>query len=199
MFKFITEFFIKISTYKKIKKYDNIKHMEGDFNMTNNLNISDNTLIVLMGFPASGKSTVVKQLVSSYAGEIKVFSFDDRWNEYVESVVAVEDENKERKRVLKEMRADIREYLKTGKPLIVDGTNLTKKIRKSYNSWLQQAKVDYTRILIHITTPFEECVQRNSLRSDRDKVPDSVMKFMKEKLYQEPSMDEGWTHYIKQG
>lgn len=122
------------------------------------------TMIILIGFPGSGKSTYAKKFMLEYT----IINRD----------------------ILKTMTKCVKEcnrLLSSGNNVIVDNLNGTKDTRKQF---IDVAIENGARIIaIHINTPMEQSQQWN--RTRENKVP-KIVYYTYRKEYQEPSGDEGF-------
>lgn len=139
-----------------------------------------NILYALCGIPGSGKSTYAKILAENTTS--KLYSFD----EYSES-----NKPSESRRVKLQMHQDVYNDIATGLDVVVDDLHTKKEWREKIISLVQNASCK--KILIVMTTPFEECLIRNKQR--KRVLPDFVIKTLN-KTYEEPSFDEGWDEIL---
>lgn len=139
-------------------------------------------MIMLIGLPASGKSTFAKNYIQQH-DNVKLFSSDalraELWGD--ESVQG--DNNK----LFTELHRRIKECLRNGCDAIYDATNINYKKRMAF---LQELKhIECNKICYLFATPYEECIKRNANR-DR-KVPEYVLERMY-KQFTAPYWYEGW-------
>ena len=130
------------------------------------------SMIVLCGAPASGKTTLSKKLVDYY--DAVYYSFDEmRCLQHCELIPYIE------------------ESLSNGENVVVDSTYPTRTTRTNLIDAIKY--IDCKRILIYINTPLEECVRRNSQRSQplSSNMVEGIYKSM-----QVPTLDEGWDEII---
>lgn len=141
-------------------------------------------LIVMIGVPASGKSTFAKQLAKEkdyfYASRDEVrfalikdkdHYFDrenDVWREYINRITM---------------------HLEKGETVIADATHLNRGSRlKLLNA--VRPKVKPAQVIgIVVDTPFEVCLERNSKREGLANVPNTAMYNM-QRSYKIPTQDE---------
>ena len=147
-----------------------------------------NKFICMVGLPASGKSTHAQTLADRYnaiicsSDNIRVELFND-----------VNDQlhNTE---VFKELYKRIKNYLRDGKDVIMDSTNISYKRRMAFLAEL--TNIPCEKICILMATPYEECLRRNAERER--KVPEHVIKRMY-MGFDVPYWFEGWnrieTHF----
>lgn len=133
---------------------------------------------VMVGFPASGKSTKAKQL----SGE--VLSSDAIRAELYGS----EEEQGNPKEVFDTLYHRMETLLAMRKSVVVDSTNI--------NRWERSRAIELAKkwnarniVCINMNTPISECKKRNQARER--KVPDFVFERMLQK-YESPSYDEGF-------
>lgn len=132
-------------------------------------------LIILVGYPASGKSTWTRENI----GDHMVVSKDMMGSNKV-----------------KQQARQLEQHLSAGENVILDNTNLSIDeraqaipIAKKYG-----AKV----VCVWVTTPFEECMGRNAKREGKAKVPAVAMYGMR-KRFNTPSLAEGIDEIIQIG
>lgn len=135
------------------------------------------TLTILQGPPASGKSTIARELHLKSPKDTVIVCKDSLrigrgtyWIPSQEGYIA------------KLEYEAVRLALDEGLNVIVDGTNLNPTILRQWK-WLAskyQAEIKY----IKVDTPLDECLKRNSNPDRGHKVPDDVIKsfFKKYKL-----------------
>lgn len=131
------------------------------------------TMLVLIGLPASGKSTFALDLVRTKENWVRVNRDDLRTSLFgVEVNPHIED------LITKVQDSIIKEALKSGKSVVVDNVN----VRQKYRNDLFKIAANIGDVLYEekmFRTPLQDCIERNSKR-DR-KVPVSVIeKFAKE-------------------
>lgn len=141
--------------------------------------------IMLVGLPASGKSTLAEKLKEEYKAEI--ISSDSLRKELYN-----DEQNQEHNyEIFNEMLKRTIACLKEDKNVIYDATNISSKRR--INICSQISKYANEKICYLLTTSYELCIKRNNERER--KVPDEVIKRM---LYSfnTPSIYEGFTKVI---
>lgn len=141
--------------------------------------------IMLVGLPASGKSTLAEKLKEEYTAEI--ISSDNLRKE-----LYGDEQNQEHNgEIFNEMMKRTVACLKKNKNVIYDATNINSK--KRINVCSQVSRYADEKICYLLTTSYELCIKRNNERER--KVPDEVIKRM---LYSfnTPSIYEGFTRVI---
>lgn len=137
--------------------------------------------IMLVGLPASGKSTHAKHLADKYDANIHS---SDNIREELSGDVNNQDIND---LVFKTLHKHVKEDLMNGKSCIYDATNISYKKRIAF---LQELKnIPCEKICVLIATPYEECLKRNTERER--KVPEHVIKRMY-CSFNIPYWYEGW-------
>ena len=130
------------------------------------------TLYIMVGIPGSGKSYIAKQIAKNICCTIVSrdtirFSFLNKEDEYF---------TKE-KEVFKEYINEIQYYLDNGEIVIADATHLNQRSRYKLLSALMLRDDDYVVPLV-INTSLETCLKRNTQRTGRNRVPQSIIKSM---------------------
>lgn len=134
-------------------------------------------LYMLVGLPASGKSTYAKTLDGT------IFSSDALRAELWGDESTQGDNNK----LFIELHRRIKDCLRSGQNAIYDATNINYKKRMAF---LQELKhIDCEKICIFVAVPYDECVKRNR-RRDRV-VPEHIIERMY-KNFECPYYFEGW-------
>lgn len=136
---------------------------------------------MMVGLPASGKSTEAKILSQLYSAEI--FSSDEIRKELFNNV-SNQDDNEE---VFKTLHLRVKECLAKDKNCIYDATNINWKRRKAFLTEIN--KYNPEKIAIVCALPVAYCVKRNNER--KVKVPNEVIKKMYDN-FTVPYWYEGW-------
>ena len=145
------------------------------------------TFTMLIGLPASGKSTWAKEHMDE----------DSRWlsSDYIrDELFGKRDTSPEENvKVFGKLHVRTMKHLLKGRNVIYDATNINKKSRINYlkrlNSDLAGEKC-YKKC-IWFLTDYELCCVRNKEREEREVVPDYKLKSMYHK-FQPPHISEGW-------
>lgn len=116
-----------------------------------------NTLTLLVGLPASGKSTYA---IERLANDSTIILSSDELRKELFG-----DENCQENNgiVFKTLYKRAKEYLQNGKNVVIDATNINLKARRSALS--QFEKMPIKREAIVFATPFELCIERDKERS----------------------------------
>lgn len=143
-------------------------------------------LYVMVGLSASGKSTIAKELAEKE--NCKIVSSDEIRGQICPNGVADQSMNDE---VFKIFHRRIREYLKAGKNVITDATNIKIKSRAAIFNAVKD--VDCEKIAYLMTKPVEDCIKDNV---DREyPVPEEVI-HRQMCSYQIPFKEEGFDKII---
>lgn len=144
-----------------------------------NLKSESQELIVMVGYPASGKTTFVKEHLMPH-GYLHINR--DNLGSWQKCVSACKD------------------ALSRGKSVVIDNTSPTKEVRKRYVDCAKQAKIPARCFVVDV--PYEHALHNNKIREMTNK--DSSYKhvgylaFVKYKSsYEEPSCDEGFEEIVK--
>lgn len=139
------------------------------------------TLIVLIGLPGSGKSTVAQNLQQR---ENAVIHSSDKLREELFGDVNECNKNDE---LFTELHKRIKQDLLSGKNVIYDATNVSRKKRKAFLDNFK--KINCYKECYLIATPYEQCLIQNNQRER--KVPEYVIKNMYKNFFI-PQFYEGW-------
>lgn len=126
-----------------------------------------NKLFMLVGLPASGKTTCGKMLAE--AEDALIVSSDEIRKELLGDV----NDQTQNGKVFEEVEKRIKEGLLKGN-VIYDATNINYKKRRALLQRLNKLEVE--KIAVLVATPYEECLKRNNKRER--KVPEEVIKRM---------------------
>lgn len=132
-----------------------------------------NKLYMMIGLPASGKSTIAKE-ISKSEGAI-IVSSDEIRKEFGD----INDQSQNVK-VFEEVISRAKFYLANQYDVIIDATNINYKKRRHLLNSIDSLHTK-ERIAILVATPYEECLERNQLRER--KVPEEVIKRMYYNFY----------------
>lgn len=131
-----------------------------------------NKLYMMIGLPASGKSTIAEK-ISKSEGAIIVSSDEIR----KELLGDINDQSKN-ELIFKTIEDRIKFYLANKQDVIFDATNINYKRRRGF---LHGLGMKVKKIAVLVATPYEECLIRNAKRER--KVPEEVIKKMYYSFY----------------
>ena len=137
---------------------------------------------MLVGLPASGKSTIAVNLFNSNINS-RLRSSDGLRSELLNDI----NDMSRNGEIFDLLHSIIKADLYFERDTIYDATNLNADRRKEFLKSLSLLKCE--KICIFVNTPYDICIERN-LKRERV-VPISVMEKMKDNL-QKPDMSEGW-------
>ena len=141
-----------------------------------------NKLIMLIGLPASGKTSFTKTLLFSYKNDdIEIISSDAIRKELFGS----EEEQKYNNKVFEEVYKRARFSIQHKKITDIDATNLSRKRRIGFLKSIPECEA----CAVVFAIPFEECCKRNAARERL--VPQSAMEKMY-RSFQPPHYAEGF-------
>ena len=144
-------------------------------------------LYVLVGYPASGKSTKAKELL---ADGVVLVSRDSIRKQMLQG--SKQYFSKE-KAVYKSFSGQIQEALDGGKSVVADATHINGASRSKL---LSSLKLDGVEIIgVYMKTPFDVCIERNLKRTGFERVPEEAMESMR-RWATEPSLMEGFDKII---
>ena len=136
--------------------------------------------VMLVGIPASGKSTYAERLTKK---GYRVHSSD----KIREELFGDENEQKDKSKVFEVLHKRIKEDLQNGVSCVYDATNMNMRRRIAFLNQIKKYPCRKKCVLFAI--PVEECKRRNESRER--KVPDSVFDKML-RQFQCPYYYEGW-------
>lgn len=138
------------------------------------------TLIMMIGLPASGKTTYADKMVEQ--GYISFSS--DRLR--IELLGDVSDMSHNRF-IFHVLHTRLIKSLKEGKNCVYDATNISRTNRMNFLDSIKDVKC--TKKCVAFDVPVEVCMERNKKRDCQ--VPDEVYERMS-MYFQLPTKDEGW-------
>ena len=147
-------------------------------------------LVIFIGIPASGKSTESKKYRDM---GYEVLSSDEIRYKIMNGVslaeVSQEEQNKINHEVFETIRIRTHEALQNGKSVVMDATNLNRKLRMEF---LDQFKsYNCKKRCALFITPADTCLERNRKRTGTALVPENVMQWMLS-VFECPYYWEGW-------
>ncbi len=147
------------------------------------------SLIMLIGIPCSGKSTLAKSL--DCEGYTVLSSDEIRWRLFGKDCFPAYEKEREkiRRAVQRVIREEAKELLENGRSVVIDATNLNRKKRRKLLSFFQDTP-SYKRAILLVTSP-EVCKERNHSRPRAKRAPDENMNELL-RQFEIPIMGEGW-------
>jgi bifunctional polynucleotide phosphatase/kinase len=134
--------------------------------------VNEPEIVIMVGYPASGKSTIAHEI------------FEKRGYEIISGDVY--------KTTPKMLRVAL-PFVLEKKSIVFDATNSSKKKRSEYVTFAK--KHNYSVRCIHVQTSMEISYKRNKMRAEEDQIP-KIAYSVYTKHFEEPSEDEGF-HLIK--
>jgi predicted kinase len=119
--------------------------------------MSERKIIVLMGLPASGKSSFARELIKTYP------SFRRVNKDTVREMINFSEWTHKGEALVQNIRdAIIHEIITSGYDVVIDDTNLQQVHIDKFNdiAELYDAKIEF----IYFDVPLEECIRRDNLR-----------------------------------
>lgn len=153
---------------KKITSIDQIK-------------VTENTLVVMFGVPASGKSYVAEELAEKF--DAYIASSDAIREEIYGTAECQDDPN----RVFSILQQRVTEELKAGGTAIIDATSLIKKYRVSN---LKTYKGKFKKAILVVCATEIDIIKRQNQQRDRHVPEDVIMRMFKTMSF--PRDEEGW-------
>ena len=158
------------------------------------MNTNKPEFIMLVGIPACGKST----LTNEYSEKgYKILSSDELrlqianehgWSPYDKEILG-----KLNGMVFEYVRKNAYEALKAGNSVVIDATNLGRKKRKNFVSFVR--RVNCVKKCILFIIPKDICIERNAKREGIANVPQNAMKNMLCN-FECPNYWEGWDEIV---
>lgn len=144
-------------------------------------------LIIMSGIQGSGKTTFAKQMVKNDNSIIRVSRDEIRF-----SLISSADKYFSKEKEVKQIfLSQIRENLIKEKTVIADATHTTPRARQYLLSGIGFHPTQITVVWFNV--PLEICLERNALRSGRERIPDTVISDM---FYTQRKPDKNLERYI---
>lgn len=135
----------------------------------NKVNIQFLTLVIMIGYPGSGKTTWCKKMLPEYS-----YISRDIFKDMKKCVVKCKQE------------------LQKGNSIVVDNTNYTIEMREKFISIANEE--DAQCVAIHINTSMKQSQVWNDTRGEL-RVP-TIVYYKYKKKFEEPTIEEGFDHII---
>lgn len=144
-------------------------------------------LIVMCGLQGSGKSTIARKL-SEEIGNCEIVSSDEIRKEHKNQI--------ENDKVFKIYYERAKKFLKEGKNVILDATNISIKSRKQIFEQVKDIECEKTCYIVN--TPVNVCAERvleRNKTNQQAEVPLEVL-FKYQKSFEIPFYEEGWNDIV---
>ena len=146
-----------------------------------------NKFTMLVGLPASGKSTYAKEIANLFE-EAVIVSSDDLRVELFGDVEATDKESNQM--VFQTLHKRVKELLLSGKNVIYDATNINSNRRKAFLKEISNKKYkNVFKECVYFSIEIQDCYANNSNRNRH--VPSEVIDRMY-KTFNVPMYNEGW-------
>lgn len=152
---------------------EQVFHMKSEIINIPSIPLSDEKqIIIMMGYPGSGKSTIAKNICKN------------------KSFICIEGDIY--KTSTKMIKASL-EHISQNKSIVFDATNSSLKKRNEYVE--VGKKYNYNVVCIHVSTPLEISYKQNKLRNYEKYVP-KIAYSVYSKNYETPNENEGFTLFV---
>jgi len=157
------------------------KLKEINFEIPTILLSNDPEVIILMGYPGSGKSTIAKKICNENSNSNSNYNYIER----------------DIYKTPAKMKKKALEYILDKKSIIFDATNSSIKSRKEFilfalNARRTRSDQNYPIKCVHVSLSRALSYKRNLLREDKKKVP-QIAYAVYNKYFEEPKENEGFT------
>jgi predicted kinase len=143
-------------------------------------------LTMMVGLLGAGKSTCLDSI--DYGNEKPIIHSSDKLREELFGDVNSQEHNGD---LFVELHRRIKRDLKSGKDVIYDATNLSKKRRIAFLNELKN--INCKHYCVVVLTPLDRCIKQNANR-DRVVPEEVIVKMIKN--FQPPAYSEGWDKII---
>lgn len=143
------------------------------------LHHNDQEIILMVGYPASGKST----FANTYLNEkgYNILSQD-----YIESVI-----NTKKSTPIKKFMKDVKEHLKVGNSVVIDRTNMSANDRKQFIELGDEFDIPIRAIYIDVSMDNAIIVNKDRAQRTEIKAVPNIAYYSMRKKFEMPTEDEG--------
>lgn len=171
-----------------VKRLDKIKSSDSRLELIARQKKKDLPLfIVMVGLPGSGKSRRANTLAEIKGINAVVLSSDA----YRESMLGSETDNTDNEKIFKALYRDARDYIASGRSVIIDATNVTMKNRRKALNAING--LNALKIAFVMNIPFDVCQFRN-LGRERTLPSEVLEKFLN--MFEVPMKFEGFDEIL---
>lgn len=142
--------------------------------------------VMMMGLPASGKSTVANKLSVELSATIQS-SDNIRIELFGKDYIYNPSDNPQ---VFGLLNDRIIDELKSGRNVIFDATNIKMKTRMKMLNMLNMLEINCTKVCYYVVKPIDQCLLDNEHRLDGYVMPDDILKMYSQ--LEIPYYYEGW-------
>jgi len=141
--------------------------------------INKNFLLILVGLPSSGKTTIAKILKDLIEKKYKKFQVKIVDPDKIRNSISPNKFNHQKEQLVREKSLnDIRSGLNQGFIVINDDLNYYTSMRHELKQIAEENKIDY--FILHIATPLQICIEWNKERGEP--IPQNVIYKINEKF-----------------
>lgn len=158
-----------------------MEKLNSEKNNSDQVLVENPKIIMLVGLPASGKSSLAKDLSDTYNAIIHAS------DEIRKELNITEQTKQSNQKVFEVLHERIKNDLRNGKNVIYDATNISYKKRKEFLRGIKN--ISCKKSCYFLASPYEKCLEQN--RERKEKVPEEVIKKMY-KNFDIPAYFEGW-------
>ena len=173
----------------KMNKSKNDATIMFDNTIINNPMKRKSKLVVMVGIPGSGKSTIAKTKILNTLYDGNIFSSD----EYRLKLLGDENDQSNNQLVFSTLYEELIQHLIGGKDAILDATNISIKDRQRVFSQIKSIRDNIEVVAYFVNTPISTCIERDGKRN-RVVGEDVIMKMVNR--FQCPQYFEGFDSIV---